>query len=65
MTGTLPYINYEGIEATLQQMQYEVSENMISPQYTAAAIRNGDSPLQILDAITRDCRTWMFHAPDM
>ncbi|KAF8883076.1 hypothetical protein CPB84DRAFT_194171 [Gymnopilus junonius] len=64
-TGALPYINYDGIENTLQQEQYEASENMKVPERTIASIRNGDPPHQILDSISRDCRAWMFRAPDM
>ncbi|KAF8873058.1 hypothetical protein CPB84DRAFT_1753386 [Gymnopilus junonius] len=63
--GILPFIDYDGIERTLDQTQYDVAENLNVPKCTTASIRRRDPPEELLDSITRDCRSWMFHAPDM
>ncbi|KAF8903674.1 hypothetical protein CPB84DRAFT_1677885 [Gymnopilus junonius] len=63
--GILPYIDYDGIENTMEQYQEQIADNLIIPKYTSASIRKKESSEKILESIIRDCRSWMFCAPDM
>ncbi|KDR67047.1 hypothetical protein GALMADRAFT_147471 [Galerina marginata CBS 339.88] len=64
-TGILPWMEYDGIENTLEQTQYNFEGGLKIPKYTTASIRNECTPKGILDAIIRDCRCWRFIAPNL
>jgi hypothetical protein len=63
--GTLNSIDYDGITATCVQWQDHFYPARKGVKNIAIAIRNGLRGKQLIPAILRDCRAWMFMRPDM
>ncbi|PPQ96046.1 hypothetical protein CVT26_004679 [Gymnopilus dilepis] len=63
--GVLSSLDYDGIEKTLDQTQYDIAENLKVPKHIVASIRNKDPPEELFHSILQDCRHWMFLAPDI
>jgi hypothetical protein len=63
--GTVPWINYDGIENTLEQTQYHFCEGMQQPNRIISALRSAAYLDELLSAIIQDFRCWMFFSPNM
>ena len=64
-SGTLPEIEYDGIEDSLQQCQDFVFPGCWkNSHYTALAIDAGLRGKKLLPALMRDSRVWMFMRPN-
>ena len=64
-SGLLPEIDYDGVEATLEQWQSHFYPARRGVRHTALAIKEGRRGADLIPAIMRDCRAWMFTRPDM
>ena len=64
-TGLLPCIDYDGIEATLEQWQVHFAPGRRGSRYIAKGIRAGLRGPDLIPAIMRDFRCWMFMQPDL
>ncbi|KAI0338961.1 hypothetical protein BDW22DRAFT_1362297 [Trametopsis cervina] len=64
-SGLLPAINYDGIEATLEQWQSFFIPARRGTKHLARAIDAGLRGKELLPAILQDCRVWMFMRPDV
>lgn len=64
--GTVPWINYDGIENTLNQTQDYFYKCLQQPRRITSALRLWmDDPAELLYAIIQDFRCWMFFSPNM
>jgi len=64
--GTVPWINYDGIEKTLDQTQDDFCKCLQQPERITSALRlRMDDPAELLHAIIQDFRCWMFFSPNM
>jgi hypothetical protein len=64
--GTVPWINYNGIENTLDQTQDEFCKCLQEPERITSALRlRMDDPAELLCTIIQDFRCWMFFSPNM
>ena len=64
-TAALSCIDYDGIVDTVEQFQSYFSPARRDSQHIAKAIRDGLRGEELLPAIMRDFRCWMFVRPDM
>lgn len=64
--GTVPWINYDGIEKTLDQTQDDFCKGLQQPERITSALRlRMDDPSELLHAIIQDFRCWMFFSPNL
>ncbi|KAF9524629.1 hypothetical protein CPB83DRAFT_773595 [Crepidotus variabilis] len=63
--GILAWMDYDGIENTLDQTQYTFAGGLKSYANTLAAIQENALPEVLHAAIIKDYRCWMFHVPNM
>ena len=64
-TGLLPEIDYDGIERSLVQWQTHFMPCRKGTKHIAEAIEAGLRGADLLPAVLRDCRGWMFMRPDV
>lgn len=64
-TGLVPEIDYQGIEASLEQWQDFFMPCRRGTKHVARAIEAGLREVELIPAILQDCRAWMFMRPDM
>lgn len=62
--GLLPCLDYAGIEKSLEQWQSHFMPCRRGTKYMSQAIFAGLRGRDLLPAIMRDCRVWMFMRPD-
>ncbi|EKM51758.1 uncharacterized protein PHACADRAFT_262086 [Phanerochaete carnosa HHB-10118-sp] len=65
ITGLLPDIDYDGIEASLNQWQSHFIACRRGSKHLAHAINTGLRGADLIPAILQDCRAWMFMRPDV
>ncbi|KAF8154075.1 hypothetical protein B0H34DRAFT_625295, partial [Crassisporium funariophilum] len=63
--GTLEWMNYDDIDKTLDQTQYDYHGGLQKPTNILAAIRRGAPSNEIHSAVIQDFRCWMFYSPDI
>ncbi|GJE88835.1 F-box protein [Phanerochaete sordida] len=64
-SGLPPEIDYQGIEASLEQWQDFFMPCRRGSKHVAQAIEAGLRGADLIPAILRDCRAWMFMRPDI
>lgn len=65
VTGLLPDIDYDGIEASLKQWQSHFMPCRRGSKHLAGSIKAGLRGGNLIPAILQDCRAWMFMRPDV
>ncbi|GJE88814.1 hypothetical protein PsYK624_049010 [Phanerochaete sordida] len=65
VTGLLPDIDYDGIEASLNQWQSHFIACRVGSTHLAHAMDTGLRGADLIPALLQDCRAWMFMRPDL
>ncbi|PSR76742.1 hypothetical protein PHLCEN_2v8227 [Hermanssonia centrifuga] len=64
-TTLLPCVDYDGIEATLEQWQDRFAPARRGTKYLARALHEGLQGKDLFPALLKDFRAWMFMRPDI
>ena len=63
-SGLLPELDYDGIEASLKQWQTHFWPCRRGAEHVTRDIEAGLRGADLIPALLRDCRAWMFMRPD-